>query len=156
MRQQAAAGKGVDWPGMALIEQGNDGVDHGKAGADEQHRRLGVEVGERIRRPRIGAIEGAIIETGVGHRRRLGRKIANREHGCIGDGSAVPVELESKAAIAGIHSQHVAAHQLQPAILVGVPNLLLEQVADIAAKKQARHEAAGGGCLAKLGMRRAL
>ncbi len=55
-RQQAAAGQGIDAAAMAGIEQGDDAVHHGQPGADQQHRRLRIQVRRRPRIPGIAEI----------------------------------------------------------------------------------------------------
>ena len=73
-RQQAAAGQGIDAAAMAGIEQGDDAVHHGQAGADQQHRRPGIQI---RRRPRIPGI-AEIMRRGV-----LVREIADSQDGAV-------------------------------------------------------------------------
>lgn len=53
MGQQAVARKNLDRPAMPGLFQGDHGIDHGQAGADDQYRRLGVQLGHCAYIPRI-------------------------------------------------------------------------------------------------------
>ncbi len=118
---------------MALIEEGDHCVDHGQAGADQQHRCMRIEFGKRVGRPRVGPIVAGIVERRVAHLRDLGRKIADREDGDIRIDPPAMGAAQSDPGLASVDADDLAAAENE-AILVGVLQLAVEEMTDIAAE----------------------
>ena len=144
-RQEPAAGQRMDRPAVSLVEQGDDDVHHREAGADQQHRRLGVEPGKRLRRPGVGAVERPVEKGRLRSGRRLGREVADRQHGDVGRQPATAFQSHGEARLVLAQPDDVAAQQFQSALVLRPLHLLGQQVADIGAEPSARHEALRAG-----------
>ena len=133
-RQQAAAGDRVDRPGVVPVEQGDHRIDHGQPGADQQHRRLRIEPGEGLRRPRIGVVMGGRVVV---------REVAGREHGNVDLVGAAAAHLHAQA-VGPLPERHrLVRHQEEVAAVAGLPDLVAEQILDVGAVEPARHELVG-------------
>lgn len=78
----AAAGEGHDGPAMALTVQAHHHVHHGQAGAQQSHRRLGIQLRGGLRRPpvpdplpRLYARWDGAVAPGEHHLLRLDRRL---------------------------------------------------------------------------------
>jgi hypothetical protein len=90
--------------------------------------------------PGIAAVPRALVNPGIGYRRRFRRKIADRDHRHMGADGAAAIECQDEMIGLG-DVDDLAAQQLEPRRVAGL-KLAVEEVADIGAEQPARHEAA--------------
>ncbi|MNP44210.1 hypothetical protein D3C76_1380620 [compost metagenome] len=78
MGQQAVTGKHFDRPAMTGLFQRHHGIDHGQARADDQHRRLRIELLHRRHIPRVK--RRRVQAAGLSLGRARGREHPRSEH----------------------------------------------------------------------------
>jgi hypothetical protein len=121
----------MDRAAMAPIEQRYDRVDHGEAGTDEQHRGIGVQLGESVRTPGIAVIvPGHIIV----------REVADRQHRGLDVIAAAAAHLDHEAAGARLNRDGLIGHEEQVPALAALPDLVAEQVLDVGTVEPPRNE----------------
>jgi hypothetical protein len=130
-RQEAAPRDGMDRPAMALVEQRDGRVDHGEAGADEQHRRIRIEIRQSTRTPGITVVACGHIVV---------REVADRQHRRLDIIAAAAAHLHHEPAGARLDGDGLVRHQEQVLAPAALPDFVAEKLLDVGAVEPPRNE----------------
>lgn len=146
LRQPAATRDRVQH--ATVPSQAHRDVDHGEAGADEEHIAVIVDRGERTRRPRVGdepvgGEQGRRGPSGAGRQDPWREDdVVDDDRGAVGQpGFVVRMQRGRRTRL----ERHGALPAAQQAGAPGVGDLVVEGVAQIGAVRAAREEVVGSG-----------
>ena len=134
-RQQPPARHRIDAAAMAVVEQRDHAVHHGKPGADQQHGGLRIEIRYGTGIPRIAVV---VL------RRILVGEIADREHRTIHFVAPARAHLDHKPIRLPLDGGRFVRYEMEIAAASGLPDLIAQKILDVGAIELTRHEGIDG------------